>query len=27
MTVKPDLHKKLKGTIDGIKTTPPANDE
>ena len=27
MTVKPDLHKKLKGTIDGITKTPPANDE
>ena len=27
MTVKPSVHSKMKGILDGFKTTPPANDE
>jgi len=27
MSIKPELHERLKGTMNGFKTTPPANDE
>lgn len=27
MTVKPELHERMKGTMNGFKTTPPANDQ
>ena len=27
MTVKPSIHSKMEGILNGFKTTPPANDE